>query len=728
MAFWDKKKRDPSQIHGGLEYKQNDNISIDQINAVVNNSFYATDRSDYAVDLSTALADPPDNTDVNKVGTPKVELIDNEKNGKVLKKFKFSNLKGEKGDKGDTGNDGASVWVRYSANADGTGMTETPEEGTRYVGFFQGDAPSGDIANYTWSLYRGKGFSNVTIEGSSFKISYDDGTKEIVPIDTTNCLATEGVSIEENLVHPATLIPNGTDIDTYTGSEYWGRCFYAGGSNTVTGVPEGREGNAFNLEVVRGGGQRTIQVYRDASIEYVRSADGTTWQEWTRLAQSDGYYSEMGVGEAGRLSAHLVGNYGAGRHFGKWAHIGAKSNFRSSVVFLVNGSNNPVEEGSGLLEVEFVNRTTGIDEVAVNVLSGDLMPELFLVAPNADGVDVYVHIREYRTSYISLVSLTPHSTISWMNEDTGATAPADAVYATRTNNASGAEYLSRYAFLSAGSSQMGWWKLGSLNLDEMPNDSNRSCLLLVNGVYANQSLSGAAESGLLEFDVRKGSISAAGLSILNGNLNAEEFCVILSQTEATVYIKLPSQYNSFAVTMLSEDSASASKASPLFEFNTQFIGTSAPSGAVYAVVRNVASRAEALALKNIFSGTLSYGYSVTLPIAVDFKNDEAIFDVYFQINGDSGYKGSVTTKNACMITEEATGETVIVVRAMVCPSEGFNAVVRNIDIRLVYNSSSRELTYDTFSVWSVGASGQISTANTNTIVNITGIRIKKAAL
>lgn len=402
---------------------------------------------------------------------------------------------------------------------------------------------------------------------------------------------------------PATLIPNGTDIDTYTGSEYWGRCFYAGGSNTVTGVPEGREGNAFNLEVVRGGGQRTIQVYRDASIEYVRSADGTTWQEWTRLAQSDGYYSEMGVGEAGRLSAHLVGNYGAGRHFGKWAHIGAESNFRSSVVFLVNGSNNPVEEGSGLLEVEFVNRTTGIDEVAVNVLSGDLMPELFLVAPNADGVDVYVHIREYRTSYISLVSLTPHSTISWMNEDTGATAPADAVYATRTNNASGAEYLSRYAFLSAGSSQIGWWKLGSLNLDEMPNNSNRSCAFLVNGVYANQSLTGAAESGLLEFDVRKGSVSVAGLSILNGNLNAEEFCVVLSQTEATVYIKLPSQYNSFAVTMLSEDSAGASKASPLFEFDIQFMGTSAPSGAQYAVVRNNASRAEADSEGNVIHET-----------------------------------------------------------------------------------------------------------------------------
>ena len=311
----------------------------------------------------------------------------------------------------------------------------------------------------------------------------------------------------------------------------------------------------------------------------------------------------MSVGVADKLTTHLVGNYSAGRHFGKWAHVEAESNFRSSAVFLVNGSNNPVEEGSGLLEVEFVNRTTGVEEVAVNVLSGDLTPELFLAVPTAGGVDVYVYIREYRTLYISLVSLTPHSTISWMNEDTGSTEPADAVYATRTNNASGAEYLSRYAFLSAGASQTGWWKLGSLNLDEMPNNSNRSCSLLVNGVYANQSLAGAAESGLLEFDVRKGSVSAAGLSILNGNLNAEEFCVVLSQAEATVYINLPSQYNSFAVTMLSEDSASASKASPLFEFDIQFMGTSAPSGAQYAVVRNIASRAEADSEGNVINET-----------------------------------------------------------------------------------------------------------------------------
>ena len=153
-----------------------------------------------------------------------------------------------------------------------------------------------------------------------------------------------------------------------------------------------------------------------------------------------------------------------------------------------------------------------------------------------------------------------------------------------------AEHLSRFAYLFAGDSQTGWWKLGSIKSDGMGTNQNRSCVFLVNGVLSNQGLSTAGETGFLEFDVRKESaITDAKLSVLGGNLNADEFCVVSSQTEATVYIKLPYQYNAFAVTMLSEDAASASKASPLFEFDTQFIGSSAPSGAVYAVVRNNAS-------------------------------------------------------------------------------------------------------------------------------------------
>ena len=429
--------------------------------------------------------------------------------------------------------------------------------------------------------------------------------------------------------HPATLIPNGTDIDTYVGANYWGRSFYVGGSNTVAGVPEGREGNAFNLEVVRGGGQRTIQVYRDAREELVRYIDAENVSAWRLVAGADGNYPEMAVGEAGRLvmranvsGAGQLGWYKVGTVTVERLKVIQNANVLSySLFMLVNGANPPGTNNSaarsGIIEIDTFVGSDGQLQIengytAIKVLCGNIDVNDFAVGIDSAGttLTVYMDARENgvgtRTAF-SVISevygLMSGSAFEFAWGFFGATAPSGAVFATRTNNASGAEYLSRYAFLSAGDSQMGWWKLGSLNLDEMPNNSNRSCVLLVNGLYANQSQAGAAESGLLEFEVRKGSTSAAGLSILNGNLNAEEFCVVLSQTEATVYIKLPAQYNSFAVTMLSEDSASVSKASPLFEFNTQFIGASVPSGAQYAVVRNIASRAEADSEGNVINET-----------------------------------------------------------------------------------------------------------------------------
>ena len=59
MAFWNRKKKTPSQIHGGIEYKQDDDMTIDQLNGIVNNSFYA-------VDFAEALTDAPDVSEANR--------------------------------------------------------------------------------------------------------------------------------------------------------------------------------------------------------------------------------------------------------------------------------------------------------------------------------------------------------------------------------------------------------------------------------------------------------------------------------------------------------------------------------------------------------------------------------------------------------------------------------------------------------------------------------------
>ena len=95
MAEWSKNRANPSDINGNREFTTNDNLSVKELNAIVNNSFYG-------VDFAEAMADSPDISEIAGEGSPSVSLVANGK----FKKFKFSNLKGSKGDKGERGEKG----------------------------------------------------------------------------------------------------------------------------------------------------------------------------------------------------------------------------------------------------------------------------------------------------------------------------------------------------------------------------------------------------------------------------------------------------------------------------------------------------------------------------------------------------------------------------------------------------------------------------------------------
>ena len=95
MGKWTREKVDSENLNGGNQYEAKDRLSREQLNAMVNSGLYAQDFAEH-------LADTPDTSDANNVGTPTVELINNG----AYKKFKFSNLKGDKGDKGDKGESG----------------------------------------------------------------------------------------------------------------------------------------------------------------------------------------------------------------------------------------------------------------------------------------------------------------------------------------------------------------------------------------------------------------------------------------------------------------------------------------------------------------------------------------------------------------------------------------------------------------------------------------------
>ena len=231
-----------------------------------------------------------------------------------------TSIRGTAGADGTDGEDGASVFIRYSASSNGSNMTAAPAENTRYIGFYLGQSASNTASDYTWSQYVGKEISEVTIDEFSFVITYDDGTKSTAPLNTENCLVTYAVPSGEATAMTAYLVPSNADLNDYRGENYWGKTFYAGGSNTVQNTPIA--GIAFNLEVLRSGAFATVQRItmmaagsNNQPTVYTRSVSDTTttggegsWTAWTEVAESNGTYPDMTVGKATNATNDGGGN------------------------------------------------------------------------------------------------------------------------------------------------------------------------------------------------------------------------------------------------------------------------------------------------------------------------------------------------------------------------------------------------------------------------------------
>lgn len=141
-----------------------------------------------------------------------------------------------------------------------------------------------------------------------------------------------------------------------------------------------------------------------------------------------------------------------------------------------------------------------------------------------------------------------------------------------------------------GTTGIGWWKIGTVKRESLPSQSAYSCIFLVNEVY-HRAASGVGQSGLLELDVATSSaagIVAAGLNILSGNLETGQLCIIKTTEKIELYSYLDGTYEATIWTTLSEGAESGTKIGS-FEPENTFYGTTAPTGAVYAIVRNNAS-------------------------------------------------------------------------------------------------------------------------------------------
>ena len=91
-------------------------------------------------------------------------------------KYTWSKIKGDQGVPGVKGADGTQyyTWIKYSDNADGTGMYDTPNALTKYIGIAVNkttQTESNNKADYTWSQFKGD-------DGASYSNNMLVGTKD----------------------------------------------------------------------------------------------------------------------------------------------------------------------------------------------------------------------------------------------------------------------------------------------------------------------------------------------------------------------------------------------------------------------------------------------------------------------------------------------------------------------------------------------------------------------
>ena len=117
---------------------------------------------------------------------------------------------------------------------------------------------------------------SATVGSASLPVYMNEGT-------ITQCSTTLGVSITGTAPRLTTTELTNQDLNSYTYTNYSGKLYYAGGSNTTTNVPSGV--GAYGLMVWRIATGYTGHLMFDSAGDFrARFHNGTTWSAWDKLA------------------------------------------------------------------------------------------------------------------------------------------------------------------------------------------------------------------------------------------------------------------------------------------------------------------------------------------------------------------------------------------------------------------------------------------------------------
>ena len=421
------------------------------------------------------------------------------------------------------------------------------------------------------------------------------------------------------------------DIHDLQGPEYWGKTYFGAGRNTVQNKPEGVDG--FYLEVLRGGTSSTIHrliATADTSGESVSpniyiEQYITSWSSWEEVATSDGTYNGMTVGNA--TNAYQLGGIAASNYAqidGSYAGLGAGS--LEHVTRLGTGANlnDCIPTDSERLYVW--SCWSGAEAANIENIPSGLTGTFYLLVYKTWAGDTEQKYRIVQTLYecggnkgIYQRSIdNSSSTASWgqwqklaysngIYPTMGAGLDGDGnqistTYAKQTGNYPdlGAGYLAKSKSFATDGVQQGWVKIGTVPMSTLSTYIDYSCVMLIHGIFRGSSANEySPKTSFIEIEARKytSSLGDQRIGILNGDIPAEWLCFSIEDNlDMSIYL-----YNNyiekvaFTFEILSEHASSGNVPLNLNIFQFSEVVTSissAPEGAVYAVVRNNASYAD----------------------------------------------------------------------------------------------------------------------------------------
>lgn len=587
MAEFEKKKHAQDEFNNGNKYVANDGVQPATINNLVENSLYTEA-------FAESLAAAPDISSAAQTGDPTVELVDNPAAGITgAKKFKFSNLKGEQGH-----------------------------------GYFRVTTTLETTATSVASSYVQWGGATVALASDSIV----DNNGNVFAVTTKTAATSPTIPISHRTSIRGTAGADGTDGEDgdsvfvrYSASSNGANMTAAPAANTrYIGFYRGQNASntASDYAWSQYVGKEISEVAIDEFSFVITYDDGTTSTVPLNTANCLVTYA-VPADEATAMTSYLVpsnadlNDYRGENYWGKTFYAGGHNTVQ----------NTPIAGIAFSLEVLRSGAFATTQRIAIMADGSNNRPTVFTrcvsdttIAGGEGTWTVWTEVAEANGTY-------PNMTVGKAGE---------------AESAKSLDYGIRVA-RGADSSSIGWYKFATIPYLSSASNYTYSGIILVNGEYGPQQTTYAAESGTIEVDVRvtSGAVmsAASGISILSGNLNPAEYCLVCeSDNTASLYVYIQQQYGSIKFTTVSENAGGADVHA---EYKVTYYGSTAPSGAVYAQVRNVASElAECGHRTLLWSGTCSSGSSISVS---GLSNYSAL---YIKANSDSAAEYVMLTKGA----------------------------------------------------------------------------------